>query len=121
MCRAGPQIGNKAESMFAQPQGQRDVKPSHSIWSAATRRRVSYSFRAALDSSRNDNASDKDVIRVRDFLAAALHVFQAKIDSLPDVGESFRNRFALRIAAWKGGTDHHVTTIVVVRLKKNLE
>lgn len=77
--------------------------------------------RAAWGSSRDDNASNQDVIRVRDFLAAAFHVFEAKIDGFADVCQSFRDSFALGIAAGKRGAHHNVAAVVFVRLEKDFE
>src|SRR5881296_3214331 len=77
--------------------------------------------RAAWGSSGDDNAANQDIIRIRDFFAATFHVLDAEVDGFADVGESLRNRFALRIVAGKRGAHNHVAAVVVVGLQETLK
>src|SRR6267378_5869116 len=74
-----------------------------------------------MPSSRDDDASDQDVVRVGDFFATAFHVFNTEVDGLANVREGFRNRFSLGIATRNGRADHYVTAVVGVGLEEDFE
>ena len=43
----------------------------------------------------DDDAADEDIIGIGNFLAAALHVFEAEFNGFANVGERFVDRFPL--------------------------
>src|SRR5712672_1843493 len=74
-----------------------------------------------MPSSRDDDASDQDVVGVGDFFATTFHVFNTEVDGLANVREGFRNRFSLGIATGNGMADHYVTAVVGVGLEEDFE
>ena len=72
-------------------------------------------------SSRDDDASNQHIVRIRDFFAPAFHVFEADVDCFTDIGEGFGQRFALRIAAGNERTNHDISDVVFVGFEKDFE
>src|SRR5437879_4119222 len=62
-------------------------------------------------SSGDEDASNQYIVRVWDFFAAAVHIFEAKIDGFADTGKGLGHGLALGVATGHGRTNHDVAAV----------
>ena len=74
-----------------------------------------------MGSSRDDDASNQDIVGIGDFFAPALHVLDTEVNGFTDVGEGLGHSLALRVATRNGRTNYDIAAVALVGFEKHFE